>query len=140
MKCDYNFVSSKSRKTFRDSYLEDLKIQTALGVHRYDDAFVLPYEFEKGEGGVVDSNLKFISNTTLNEEFTDGVYRFNRDQVRYTERNVIFLGTIASIYGHAITDNLKKVWFLNTADGKKLIDSGAQIVYITFQGKEKSHL
>ncbi len=58
-------------------------------------------------------------------------YEFDLSSVEYGEK-CIFLGTFHLVYGHAITDALKKLWFLNTELGSKLInDSSVDLVYIT---------
>ena len=90
---------------------------------KWDEAFHL-------EGGVVDSNMCYIPETGYTD--TGGCsYEFDLSNVE-NGNNCIFLGTIHPVYGHAITDALKKLWFLNTELGRKLIqDPSVDLVYIT---------
>ena len=82
------------------------------------------------EGGVVDSKLCYIPGTGYTD--TGGCsYEFNALDVEFG-RKCIFLGTFHAVYGHAITDNLKRLWFLNTELGRALIDDpSVDVVYIT---------
>lgn len=90
---------------------------------KWDEAFHL-------EGGVVDSDMFYIPETGYTD--TGGCsYEFDLSSVEYRNK-CIFLGTIHPVYGHAITDALKRLWFLNTEFGRKLIkDSSVDLVYIT---------
>ncbi len=52
--------------------------------------------------------------------------------INKNEKCAIFIGFfVVSCYGHVITDNLKKLWFLQTDYSKQLLDAGYEIVYIT---------
>ena len=84
----------------------------------------------KLEGGIVDSRMCYIPETGYTD--TGGCsYEFDSSNVEFGGK-CIFLGTIHPVYGHAITDALKRLWFLNTDLGKKLInDSSVDFVYIT---------
>ncbi|KGI22382.1 glycosyltransferase family 61 protein [Hoylesella timonensis] len=107
----------------------------SLAVQKIESGYILPYRKGKGEGGVLTSSLEFVKNSTLHEEFTDGAYEFDKRNVVQVTEPVIFIGTLISVYGHAITDNLKKVWWLKSQEAMELLKSGIKIVYITFQGK-----
>lgn len=87
-------------------------------------------------GGVTDANGNFIKDSALHEDIASGGYQPDKAESRTEDRTIIYLGMLISIYGHAITDNLKKLWFLQTDEGKKLISDGAELVYVTFWGQD----
>lgn len=107
----------------------------SLAVQKIESGYILPYCKGKGEGGVLTSSLEFVKNSTLHEEFMDGAYEFDKRNVVQVTEPVIFIGTLISVFGHAITDNLKKVWWLKSQEAMELLKQGIKIVYISFQGK-----
>ncbi len=57
---------------------------------------------------------------------------FENNLLVYGSKRCIFLGYfVVSCYGHVITDNLKKLWFLQTDYCKRLWNLGYEVVYIT---------
>lgn len=51
---------------------------------------------------------------------------------------VIYLGDFLNIWGHCITDNLKRIWYLKTEEGKKLVEMGYKIVCTSKKAKSLS--
>lgn len=51
----------------------------------------------------------------------------------------IYLGLFLNIWGHCITDNLKKLWFLRTDECRKLLNDGYSIC-CTLQGPNKEFI
>ncbi len=49
--------------------------------------------------------------------------------------DVIFVGILHNIWGHCLTDSLKKLWFLRTNECQQLIKKGSKIVYIQPKGE-----
>lgn len=49
---------------------------------------------------------------------------------RRTDETFIYLGCFNICWGHAITDNLSRLWFLRTEECRKLLDEGARVVYV----------
>lgn len=125
-------IKRKTEKyMFYNHFLEE-----EIGCSCLDNSFVLPYVSGKGEGCVVDKNGVFQENTTLNSSFSEGGYKFEEKEVKYINKNAIFIGTIYSVFGHVITDDLKKIWFLNTEKAKRLLADGADIVYLSWHGQD----
>jgi hypothetical protein len=110
---------------------EDLKIEV------YHDACILPYDGSKTPcgGGVVCGSQKYVKDSTLFEWDSTLAYSFMEDSVEEKQRSAIYIGVMVSIFGHCITDNLKKIWFLQTEEGKHLIKEDVDIVYITNWGQ-----
>jgi len=105
-----------------------------LSYRIYDNATILPHNRSTStlSGGVITKNGVFIENTALHEEYYDGSYSYKKEDVIISEKTAVFLGSWINIYGHAITDNIKKLWFLFTDEGLQLLNNtlGVDIVYI----------
>ena len=128
---DPSLKDSFERKVCREHLMKD-----SLRVEVYPNSVVLPYKRGCGEGGVVTYDHSFVANTTLHEEFTNGGYSFDETLIEKKEKDAIYIGSLFSCYGHAVTDNLKKIWFLFTEEGQRLMKQGAELICIAFQGKE----
>ena len=83
------------------------------------------------EGGIVDVQNRFISSSS----YVDNggcPYDFDNKSIDYQNKTCVYLGLFAMAYGHAITDSLKRLWFLNTVEGKQMIeDSSIDFIFIT---------
>lgn len=83
------------------------------------------------DGGVVDAHLHYISSTGYTSTGGCG-YEFDPSGA-VSKTCCIFIGSIHPVYGHAITDALRKLWFFFTDEGQRLISEGYELVYITTQ-------
>lgn len=108
------------------------------GVAVYKDGRILPCRHKEGEkltvysydGGVVDSDGNFVEASMLHEQpcSVGGAYAatFKRERGK-----AIYIGFLLSEWGNCLTDGLKKLWFLRTDEGRKLIGQGAKVVFVT---------
>ena len=64
-------------------------------------------------GGIVDSNGKYVEGTHIHARM-GGAYTPPPESVQHRSETVIYLGVSCPIWGHVITDNLRRVWFLNS--------------------------
>ena len=106
------------------------------GFSCFTNAYILPckdlWKDGKCYGGVVDRYMNYIMSSAWHEgAHRCDKYDFAPKQAKYEDGTVIYMGYHNSCWGHAITDNLKKLWFLDTEECKKLIKDGAKLVYIT---------
>lgn len=58
-----------------------------------------------------------------------------KDSPLYCNQAVIFIGLLHNIWGHCLTDSLKKIWVLQTEECKRLIEEGAKVVYLEPKGE-----
>lgn len=86
------------------------------------------------DGGVVDADLHYISSTGYTSSGGCG-YDFDYSSAAYG-KCCVFIGSFHPVYGHAITDALRKLWYLGTDEGKRLISEGYEVIYITTQNSE----
>jgi capsular polysaccharide biosynthesis protein len=78
-------------------------------------------------GGAITSEHKCLPDAPWNNNAS--CYDFETAIVEH--KKVIYIGNIQNCFGHFFTDNLRKVWFLKTAQAKELLEDGAEIVYTT---------
>lgn len=81
-------------------------------------------------GGVVDKDGRYIRDSAYSVEDVSVGYDFNGNECDKSNE-CIFLGFFHLCYGHAITDALKKIWYLQTEEAKTLINKGCEVVFIT---------
>ena len=80
-------------------------------------------------GGVLDSQKRFIPNTFIH--YGSGMV-YNPDDIKYSNETVIYLGMFYKVWGHCITDNIRRLWFLKSDLYKKYF-KGCKLIYIPFQ-------
>ena len=86
-----------------------------LYVEVIEDGVILPHlnyispETPSGLGGIIDSEGNFIAESYLNSQ-TKNIYKVNRD-ITYKDETVIYFGMLVNIWGHCLTDNIKRLWF-----------------------------
>ncbi len=133
---NFDYISSKDKPYFEERVSKSCFIEQNLLLRDFAESYVLPYCPGLGEGGVLDSQKHLVGCSTLHEELQSQLYKFEENQVQYVDEDVLFVGNLYSVYGHAITDNLKKIWFLYTEEFQYLMSKGVKLIYITFHGQE----
>lgn len=102
-----------------------------LSFRVFKNAFVAPYyEWNHSIGGVIDE----IGNVVKDSECTEwkenaGYYQLANAEIEH--KRVVFLGFLLTGFGHSYTDNLRKLWFLNTKEYDSLAERGIELVYTT---------
>lgn len=86
------------------------------------------------DGGVVDAQGHFVEASGLHEApcLVGGSYSVSFQK---SCAKAIYIGFLLPEWGNTITDSLKKLWFLNTSEGKQLLLEGAEVVYVTFENE-----
>lgn len=110
-----------------------------LSYQEFENAYVLPskdlWKDGKCFGGVVTKEGDFVESSAWHEGKRCDKYEFNEsDAVRRVEMT-IYMGFYNPCWGHAITDNLKKLWFLKTDKCKELLEQGAKLIYLTIDNQ-----
>ena len=100
------FAEALVKKSFTDKCLSYQMIQNAT---------VLPGKWIEGEvaGGIVTENGHHISNSHLHACCGVG-YKPDKTEVR--NETVIYLGMMPMVWGHCLTDNIRRLWFLLSED------------------------
>jgi len=112
---------------------------------RYANGRILPSRHSQGDklltysfdGGVTDGGGRFVELSRLHEApcAIGGAYNIRCKRQRGT---VIFIGYLLNVWGHFLTDGLKKLWFLQTPEGCELIKQGASVAYVTLNNEQLS--
>lgn len=66
-----------------------------------------------GFGGIVDSDNNFVRSSFVFGGAGEA-YTLPTEEIRRSRRTVIYLGMFHSTWGHAITDNIRRLWFLKS--------------------------
>lgn len=104
-----------------------------LYVEVIEDGVILPHlnyispETPSGLGGIIDSEGNFIAESYLNalQKF---IYKHQKD-IAYKDETVIYFGMLVNIWGHCLTDNIKRLWFFLNDTYKKYFKN-CRIVYL----------
>ena len=124
------YVNPKIGEILKSLKAKDYHL-TDIGMKEYEEAYIIPHTPQICRfAGAADSEGNFIENSAVHENLFKG--KINPiENPEYIDSEVIFIGSMHSIYGHCITDNLKKLWFLRTDKGQQIIENGGKIVYVS---------
>lgn len=130
-----DYLYSGANEFFKNEYGKTHFVDKKLDVKAYKEAVVLPYKIlndGKWGGGVVTAFGDFLSNTGVHNDSTVG-YEFSDDQVVLNNTDIIFLGMFNGVWGHNITDDLRRTW-IAIADSYKDLVSSCKFAYIPIDG------
>lgn len=123
------YANSKVQSRLTKELSKDFHWRKSVGYKVYANARILPYIKEKRfSGGVCSTDGRFVDSSALHENAYDGSYAYESTSIERKDTDAVFLGTWIGIYGHAITDNIKKLWFLSSEDYKRLSPS-PELIY-----------
>jgi len=104
--------------------------KTLLTCQVLENGIVLPECADGKAGGVATQTGVFVSTSSFSTRSERQQSEVNALNVKYCSDIAIFIGCIYSVWGHNFIENISRLWFLNTEDGKRLVQEGAKIVYI----------
>jgi len=111
-----NYDGLYNKEYFGDRLKVNHFVDKDLHFKIIENATILPFKDVKGAsffGGLIDSENKFVEGTQIHRGVGGGAYTPN-DDVQYVKSPVIYLGMLVDIWGHCLTDNLKRLWFLKS--------------------------
>ena len=114
---DYLYNPDFAKEAVDKNYFVDKK----LGFRIIDNGTILPTRGSEagkpvvigGIGGIVDSKGEFIKESHIHLG-TGGAYTPTPESIQHRSETIIYLGTFFDIWGHAITDNIRRLWFLKS--------------------------
>lgn len=65
-----------------------------------------------GFGGIVDRRGEFVKSSFV--RYGDGAAYTPTEDIKHSSATVIYLGLFYPVWGHAITDNVRRLWFLKS--------------------------
>lgn len=85
-------------------------------------------------GGVYTESLDFVDGTAIRRGIGE-VNDKSRIVTGSTEDDtVIYIGMLVNVWGHHLTDNIKRLWFLDSDEYKSKY-SGCKLVYVSAEGQ-----
>lgn len=110
-----------------------------LSYQEFDDAFVLPskdlWKNGKCYGGVVTKGGDFVESSAWHEGQRCDKYDFVESDAVVRKEVAVYMGFYFACWGHSITDNLKKLWFLNSDLYEKLGYENVRFIYLSVDNK-----
>ncbi len=104
-----------------------------LGFRVIENGMILPHKSTPhwfGLGGIVDADGKYIPDSSVHYR-TSGAYTPPQDQIQYSDETVIYFFMLFPVWGHCITDNIRRIWFLKS-DIFKSEFKDCRLVYISW--------
>lgn len=114
-----------------------------LSIKTYENCYALPIRYLKTSenldvhgGGLCHDGIWIKESGLFLNSLT--AYDFDSEDVKYVDDDVVFIGYISPVWGHAITDCLKHLWWLNTEEyqenhkGKELYYWGPKPLFGNF--------
>ena len=124
MHYNLSYISKKKQAFLKKRLSKNYILHLNLNYKILKNAYIMTSDFYNGilySGGIISDNNKFQLSSAWHEGCTFR-NRFENYNVQSRNESVIYIGCLYHIWGHAITDNLKKIWYLyNTNQNKKLV-------------------
>lgn len=117
---DYLYNPAAAKKAFERNYFVDKK----LGFSVIENGTILPHkrlptakELKRriwGAGGIADSKGEFVKSSSV-VDGTGEIYTLSpAESICHSSETVIYLGLFFPVWGHVLTDNIRRLWFLNS--------------------------
>ena len=131
MTYSFNFISKELKAVIEPATLQSHKFDCPLGYRMFDNSYVAPYfDWDKSIGCILDENGAAVKDSEC-LEWKECEQYYDLSTALEEQKRVIFLGFFLTVFGHSFTDDLRKLWFLDTEECKALIADGWELVYTT---------
>ena len=115
---------------------QDCFSQVELGFKVIENGTILPRVLTSpgwGKGGIVDSEGNFVKSSHIVDSLIIETYT-PEGEVPFFNTTVIYFAMYYSVWGHCITDEIRRVWFLKTDVYKKNFSSCPIVLNDNIQG------
>lgn len=136
---DYLYDKAAAQKFFGKNHFADKKLHFKI----IERGTILPHKhlfvngnWTWGFGGIVDRRGEFVKNSFVHEG-TGAAYTPTED-VQHSPATVIYLGLFYPVWGHCLTDNLRRLWFLKSNVFKSYFKN-CPLVYLSWGGVTVEH-
>lgn len=132
------------KKIYEKEITAKHEVDKALSYATYENATVLPCKTltvngqSKSGGGIVISDGSFLKESTVHNN-SHIPYEVDRKDVLFCDEEVVYFGMFIGVWGHCITDCIKRAWFLNDPRFSEVI-KGKKIIYVAQEGSLHSDL
>ena len=135
---DYLYNPKVAKTAFEQNYFIDKK----LGFSVIENGMILPYKRKVmnkptnlwGAGGIVDGEGNYIKSSFVSQYLICQAYTPPSETIRYSSETVIYLGMFLNVWGHDLTDNIRRIWFLKS-DAFKSEFKNCRLVYVQVKGR-----
>lgn len=131
---DYLYNPNAAKKFFDKNYFIDKPLSFSVienGTILPHKSVIIPGKKHFGLGGIVDGNGKYIKGSSLHYG-VGGAYTPPQESIQRKSETVIYLGMFYRIWGHDLTDNIRRVWFLQSETFKHDFKD-CPLVYIPYE-------
>lgn len=132
---DYKYLYNKEYYG-NNLYVRHLK-EKILNYQEIEGGYILPFKRFSDEclgGGVLDSDMKFIAGSGLRRG-KECAYTIDGSDIKCLDEEVVFLGVWEHVWGHCISDNVKRLWVLDD-DAFMEKYKNYRFVYVAFDNTE----
>lgn len=129
----FDFVKPSGKEEIERLATTDYYRSGKLEYKIYKNAYIVPADMssEHFHRGVLTCDGKIVQNSLLFEGFEpDWADKIDISTAKIVDDIVIYLGWLEPVWGHILTDCLKKLWFVFTDECRKLQQEGAKLVAI----------
>ena len=129
---DYLYNPAAAREALNKNYFLDKK----LGFQIIENGMILPHKsvnipgkWHFGQGGIVDKDGSYQKNSSVH--YNGEVYTPPKETIQHSSETVVYLGMFFRVWGHSLTDDIRRVWFLKSEVFKSEFKN-CPIVYIPY--------
>ena len=112
---DYLYDKNAAKDFLGKNYFVDKKLHFRI----IERGTIIPHkhmyvngQWTWGFGGIVDNKNNFVKGSFVGEG--GGEVYTPMEEIQHSNLTVVYLGLLYPVWGHAITDNLRRVWFLKS--------------------------
>ena len=112
---NYDFLYDRSH--YKNDINIDHLVETELSWTTYDEAIVQPFKrgYSDVTGGLLDKAGNYIDGSGLHKGM-GFKYEYDETAVEYRDETAILLGVWPDIWGHWLTDNIRRLWVLKNKE------------------------
>ena len=109
-----NYDGLYKKNYYGEKLFENHFSDKKLGFQVIEGGIILPQEWDLhggGSGGIIDAEGNFIERSSVHAGFG---YSYPAPEVEESDETVIYFGMLIHVWGHCLTDDIKRVWFLKS--------------------------
>lgn len=131
---NYEYLYNKEK--YGSELTADHFSKAKLGWREIPGGTVLPFREIQEEflGGITDADGGFIDGSSIYRG-TGGSYDLAEENAVYCDEDAVFLGVWPEIWGHCLTDNIRRLWVLNDEEFMSMFGK-IRFLYVPFQNRE----
>lgn len=131
MRYNYNYISNELKQIIDPATKESHRFEKPLSVKEYPQGFIVPFVgWEYSIGGILDKDGNIIKDSECYEWKEKAPHI--TDDFAIEDKSVVYLGFLLTVWGHAFTDNLRKIWILDSPTLNALLKNyNVELVYTT---------